>query len=327
MIDPFDHRGKVLRQAVAAHPDSWSADGAPFTSLPTPGTAMANGNVSVAVLLTNADLPPLGSSYAAVAVCGRVPIWQPQFYSSQDQHLGVCLRLFANGSYEVVDAALPKEKMDNVLVLASGILPAHAMPVLDTWHYLSLSFSDDSAIAMIDASVKIAIGPGQMRVSAGGYGLGSLWHTAAFDDVTLDTTEFHSMTPGSWLLDILPGEQMVSNFTGWAGFVLDLSQMSDESLSVHRLGRFKTRGNQGRHQLDIIDSVTRKSMLPNGTVSVDYSSCNRTDALGFCYSSNIIPAAKLATGAVYYVLSSEVASADAFLRYTPLLIICIMPLL
>ena len=303
--DPLGVRGQVLRQAVPASPGSnaWlGRDGLPFTSLPGPGAAFANGNISASVLLTAADLPPAGgAAAAAVSVCGRVPIWQPASYASQTSHLGVCLWLWANGTWAVVDAAL--QGADRTL--ASGALAQGS--VVGQWHALALSFADDSCAALIDGVAVASVASG-LRVAAGTYGLGTLWHTASFDDVLLNTTSGRAAAAGSWLYDILPGEQLQSNFSGWTGFVLDLRAPGSVSLTVRGLGRFRARGNSLTHALDVVDAATNASVLAGGPASVDFATCV-TDSLGFCYGA---ASATLAAGRVYFVLSQEASGGDAF---------------
>jgi hypothetical protein len=299
-------RGQVLRQAVPASPgaNAWlGRDGLPFTSLPAPGVAIANGNISADVLITRADLPDGGEAAAAVSVCGRVPVWQPANYASQSAHLGVCLWLWANGTWAVVDAAL--EGADRTL--AAGALAGGGGGVVGAWHSLALAFADDSLGASIDGTVVAAV-PAGLRVAAGTYGLGTLWHTASFDAVRLDATAGHAAQAASWLLDVLPGEQLRSNVSAWAGFALDLRAPGSADLAVSGVGRFRARGNTGAHALDIVDAATNASVLAGGAVTVDFATCT-TDALGFCYAAG---AATLAAGRVYYVLSREAAGGDAF---------------
>jgi len=147
-------------------------------------------------------------------------------------------------------------------------------------------------------------------VAAGSYGLGTLWHTASFDAVRLDASAGHAAQPASWLFDVLPGEQLLGNFSGWAGFALDLRAPGSVDLAVSGIGRFRTRGNAGTHALDIVDAATNASVLAGGAVSVDFATCV-TDVLGFCYGV-VAPAATLRAGRVYYVLSRESAGGDAF---------------
>ena len=301
--DPLGARGQVLRQAVPASPgaNAWlGRDGLPFTSLPAPGAALANGNISADVLIMAADLPGGGEAAAAASVCGRVPIWQPANYASQTAHLGICLWLWANGMWAVVDAALAGADR----TLASGALGGG---VVGAWHSLALAFADDSLAASIDGAAVAAV-PSGLRAAAGTYGLGTLWHTAGFDAVRLDASAGHAARADSWLLDVLPGEQLASNFTGWAGFVLDLRAPGSSDLAVRGVGRFKARGNAGAHALDIVDAATNASVLAGGAATVDLAAC-ASDALGFCYAA---ATAALRAGRVYYVLSREAAGGDAF---------------
>lgn len=304
--DPLNQKGKCLKQAVPAYPNPWlGQDGLPFTSLPAPGTTFANGNLSASVLLTTSDLPPKGSSAASVSLCGRVPIWQPADYASQDAHLGVCLWLFANGTWSLIDAEIEKSAD---LVLASGVLTSGS--VLDSWHTLSLAFVDDKVSARVDGII-VAADTSGMRRSSGSYGLGTGWHIAYFDDIFFNTS---MSTPfigdSSFLFDILPGEAIVNNVTGWAGFELDLTNPSSQTFSINALGRFKVRGNSATHSLDIIDASSLKSILTGGPTTIDFSNC-QTDANGFCYGS--ISPVSCVLGKKYYFISSEVAGGDSFL--------------
>jgi len=249
-------------------------------------------------------VPPAGGAGgAAVSVCGRVPVWQPANYASQSAHLGVCLWLWGNGTWAVVDAALAGADR----TLAAGALAGAA---LGTWHSLALAFADDSLAAYIDGALVSAV-PSGLRAAAGAYGLGTLWHTASFDAVRLDATAGHAARGDSWLFDVLPGEALLANVTGWAGFALDLTAPGSADLAVAGVGRFRARGNSRAHALDIVDAATRASVLPGGAVTVDLAAC-ATDALGFCYAALAGAPAALAAGRVYYVVSREAAGGDAF---------------
>jgi hypothetical protein len=107
----------------------------------------------------------------------------------------------------------------------------------------------------------------------------------------------------------------VSNFSGWAGFALDLTAPGSAPLAVTALGRFRTRNNSAVHALDIFDAATGASVLPAGAASADLSpaGCPASDLLGFCYGEVPGGPAVLAPGRVYYVASHEVAGGDAFL--------------
>jgi len=305
--DPLGKKGQCLKQAVPSSPgaNAWlGQDGLPFTSLPAPGTTFANGLLSASILLTSADLPAGGPSSAAASICGRVPVWQPADYASQEAHLGVCLWLWANGTWAVVDAELEKAQD---LTLASGTLSRGS--VLDSWHSLSLSFINEQVTASIDEII-VAANISGMRRSSGGYGLGTLWHVAYFDDIFFNTT-LPYLGGSSFLFDILPGEAIVNNVTGWGGFELDLTGPSSTSFSVSALGRFKVRGNSASHTLDLIDASSLKSILSGALPTVDFSSCI-TDATGFCYGALSSPAT-LTAGKKYFFVSSETKGSDAFL--------------
>lgn len=315
--DPLSQRGGVLKQAVPANPgtNSWlhasrGGEGLPFTSLPTPGTAFANGNVSAAVLITAADLPPSGA-LAAVSVCGRVPIWQPAAWISNATFLGVCLTLYSDASWSVLDTTITGGSR----TIASGPLPGTSPPAVGAWHTLALAFVDDTVAVLVDGIlVQSAAG---LRSASGAYGLGSRFHVAYFDSLRLDATSGHGRTPGSWLYDVLPGEVLTTNFTGRAGFVIDLTAPGTLPLVVSALGRFRARGNSRSHALDVIDAATGVSVLAGGAVTVDMSpaGCPATDLLGFCYAALPNPAT-LAAGGRFYVVSSEAAGGDAFVTIT-----------
>ena len=299
MDDPLGERGQVLRQAVPASVggNAWlRADGIPFTSLPGPGTTFANGNISASILLIAADL----GGAAGLSICGRVPIWQPANFASQTAHLGVCLWLMVNGSWSVVETQLSGTSSTH----AAGALPGGS--VLGAWHSLALAFADDALEARVDGAVVASVASG-LRSASGAYGLGTLWHRAHFDDVVLDATNGHAMNSASWLFDIVPGEALQSNASGWLGFALDLTAPGSVDLAVQGLGRFKARGNGGVHALDIVDAATRASVLAGGRPTVDMAAC-ATDALGFCYAAGT---ATLSAGRVYFVVSQEAAGGDA----------------
>jgi hypothetical protein len=172
---------------------------------------------NINALLTSADLPAGGPSSAAASICGRVPVWQPADYASHEAHLGVCLWLWANGTWAVVDAELEKAQD---LTLASGTLSRGS--VLDSWHSLSLSFINEQVTASIDEII-VAANISGMRRSSGGYGLGTLWHVAYFDDIFFNTT-LPYLGGSSFLFDILPGEAIVNNVTQNSSLVRNTCQ-------------------------------------------------------------------------------------------------------
>jgi hypothetical protein len=150
-----------------------------------------------------------------------------------------------------------------------------------------------------------------MRRSSGSYGLGTGWHVAYFDDIFFNTsisTPF--LADSSFLFDILPGEAVVNNITGWAGFELDLTNPSSQTFTINALGRFRVRGNSATHSLDVIDASSLKSILTGGPTTIDFSNC-QTDANGFCYGS--ISPVSCISGKKYFFISTEVAGEDSFL--------------
>ena len=306
--DPLGVRGNVLRQSAPISPHSWlssSGDGIPFTSLPAPGTAFANGRFSVDTLVMAGDAVTNG---AFVSVCGRVPIWQPADFHVTTAFLGVCLGLnVTSGSWTLTETTLAAGKSTQ---LAYGSLGTTATGV---WHTLTLSFIDDTATAVIDGNLVASVTEGTLHTATGGFGFGSAWHRAYFDRVSLDSSVGHAVTPKSWLFDVLPGEILVNNFTGWAGFVLDLRLPTTTPLNVAALGRFRARGNLHPHKLDILDAATGLSVLTE-PVTVDFETCV-TDLLGFCYTSLPSPVA-LSAGKRFYIVSYETAGEDAFVAMT-----------
>jgi hypothetical protein len=301
--DPLNSRGNVLRQAARGAPRAWlgGSDGAPFTSLPAPGTAFANAAFSVDALVMPADVP--ATNDASVSACGRVPIWQPANFRRGADRPGVCLNLNASGPWALVEVTLAGART----VLAAGSLGA---PAAGAWHTLALSFSDDEVTASIDGAVVATVAPGALHVAAGGFGFGSGFHAAAFDAVRLGAAAGHAdRAASSWLYDALPGEALSSNFTGWAGFVLDLRAPGTAGVPVAALGRFRARGNARAHALDVIDAATGASVL-SAPATVDFATC-ATDVLGFCAAA-VAPPVVLAAGGRYYVVSREEAGGDAF---------------
>lgn len=307
--DPLSARGNVLLQASLGAPHAWlgGSDGAPFTSLPAPGTALANAAFSVDALVMREDSPVTND--ASVSVCGRVPIWQPANFRSGTDVPGVCLWLNASGPWQLVEQVLGGARN----VLAVGLIDNAA----SVWHKLGLSFADDAVEAFIDGAMVANISQGTLRVSAGGFGFGSGYHAAAFDAVSLAPSPGHAdaAAAGSWLFDVLPGEALVSNFTGWAGFVLDLNAPDSSDVVVASLGRFRVRNNSRTHELDVLDAATGASVLPGARPVINFGTC-ASDALGFCAASIPSGPARLSAGARYYVVSREEAGGDAFIAIT-----------
>ena len=204
--------------------------------------------------------------------------------------------------------------------LTRGALPGGA-PV-GAWHAFALAFSEDACIAYVDGA-QVGFSRG-LASTAGAYGLATLFHTASFDAVALAATAGRPQAGGyppgasSWLLDVLPGNAVVSNVSGWVGFSLDLTA-APAPLAVAGVGRFRAPGNAGAHAVDIVDAATRRSVLPAPlTVRMDAAGCAHADVLGFCYAAVTVaggaPLPALAPGRVYYVVSEETAGGDAWLR-------------
>ena len=120
------------------------------------------------------------------------------------------------------------------------------------------------------------------------------------------------------LFDILPGESSPnSTFSGFAGFVLDLTAPGSSPLTLTRLGRFRVRGNSRAHRMDVVSASTGASVLPSGaplpSVDLSPSGCPASDTLGFCYSEALAAPVTLHPGQVYYIVCEEAAGGDAFL--------------
>jgi hypothetical protein len=284
-------------------------------------------NVSVAALLLQQDAAEAEpGAPLAVALCARVPIWQPVNFASSSAHLGICLQLSIQPPFSSSSPAswqlLETTLSSGSTVLAAGNLSgSSSLPALGSWHSLSLALLDDSAEARLDGALvaSIASGSGALHSSSGVVGLGTLWHTAHFDELALQPHSralLPGFTPGSWLHDVLPGEQAWSNYSGWAGFVLALTAPGSSAIQVRALGRFRVRGNSRVHALDVLDAATLLSVLPGGQpVPVDLSpaGCPASDLLGFCYSEDLPEPAVLLPGHTYFVVSQETAGGDAFL--------------
>jgi hypothetical protein len=153
---------------------------------------------------------------------------------------------------------------------------------------------------------------------AGVTGFGTGWNTAYFDELTLDAAPVHPRLASSYLYDILPGEQTLSNLTGWAGLALDLTEspkcapslgVQQRALSVVALGRFLSSGNKDVHMMDIRRASDGSSLLQSPAF-VNMSSCS-SDILGFCYSTTFSTPVTLTVGDTYYIVSQESAGADS----------------
>ena len=140
------------------------------------------------------------------------------------------------------------------------------------------------------------------------------------EPAVLDASPGHLRTPGSFLFDILPGETLINNASGWGGMALDLSaspacapsptrNVTQSPLSITSLGRFLSRGNVNTHLMDILRASDGSSVLPNGPVSVTLADCS-SDLLGFCYSPPFSLPVTLPVGDVYYIVAEEVANGD-----------------
>lgn len=96
--------------------------------------------------------------------------------------------------------------------------------------------------------------------------------------------------------------QGVFGQTSWMGMKF---QVGSSPLVITSLGRIHIAGNNGTHQLKLVDAATGKD-LPNSQVNVSMSGGTANQ---FKYSSLAAPVA-LNPGSVYYLVSSETAGGD-----------------
>lgn len=81
-------------------------------------------------------------------------------------------------------------------------------------------------------------------------------------------------------------------------------------LVVERLGRFKSVGNSGMHQLGVARGSDGSWLLkPSAATAVSMRDCT-PDMLGFCYGPKLPTPLSLPQGELYYIVSSETAGGD-----------------
>lgn len=325
-----DGGARFCRQAVPMKPggNAWTHrhNGWPITTLPS-GSNHANVIVSV-----EAQMLPTQDSAAAVSVCGRVPIWSPAACPGRSGYmefaLGICLTVMAPGgvsswpslhqehqellNWRITEAQGEYHGCQNFKILATGSLPAGAK--VEDWRTLALSFSDGTVDAAIDGAT-VAKGLSVVQ-PAGVAGFGTAWNIGHFKNLSVAANPKHKQQEHSFIFDVLPSIVTWNNYTGWAGFILDLSKdnlgNSFPTVKVSQLGRFKSVNNSRVHSLAIFRRDDGTQM--GATLSVDMVACV-TDMLGFCYSSFDEPVT-LAHDDIYYIVSSEEDGGDSFVEMT-----------
>ena len=218
---------KVCRQAVPANPggNAWTHrhNAWPVTTLPS-GSNLANLDISIrAKMIPNAGV-------SSVAVCGRIPIWSPSACQEKtdDNHgwaPGVCLAVIASGTsltWRLTEAhnMYNKGACKNFTVLASGESVAGAA---GDWRNLSLSFDDSEVTASIDGVAMPSARKVHTSMPAGVAGFATAWNIAHFTNFLITPHADHPATPGSFIFDVLPSEVTISDFSGWAGMIMDLT--------------------------------------------------------------------------------------------------------
>ena len=150
-----------------------------------------------------------------------------------------------------------------------------------------------------------------MPTGVAGFGTG--WNVGLFSNLSLYNHPKHPAMPNSFIFDLIASETVISNFTGLAGMILDLSQgrYGGPTMLASRLGRFKSAGNKMMHTIGVYDATSCRWVGSNVTVDMR---CY-PDALGFCYSSKLATAVKLQSGSKYYIVSSE-TNGEAFVAMT-----------
>ena len=104
--------------------------------------------------------------------------------------------------------------------LANGTLKTRGDPgSTGDWYLLGLGFSNDNVVASIGGQV---VAHTTTTMTAGVVAVGSAWNTAFFRELSVKPSETHAVSDKSFLYDILPSSTAVSNFSGWAGLILDL---------------------------------------------------------------------------------------------------------
>ena len=336
---------KVCKAAVPQNPgpNAWThrVNGWPITTTPS-GSNFAN----VVVEATATIEPGGGGAVFASTICGRVPIFAPALCKPTDFALGVCLTIMMDNPHATVPTSgaapggvaagsltwrlteaqnqlnQPNASRASVAGARSSGSRSHGCNVLTTLatgtieggggfdsHRMKLKFSEGTVFAYIDGK---AVGSSNVTMTAGVAALGTAWNTALFDAFAYTPHPDHPPTPGSFLYDVLPSQTTINNITGYAGFALNLSALAPTHppLVVARLGRFKSVGNTGVHQLGVARGSDGSWLLePSAATAVSMDACT-PDMLGFCYSQKLAAPLLLPQGELYYIVSSETAGGD-----------------
>lgn len=309
---------KVVRQCVERLPDAWAREQSPFTFM-TSGTNWMNYEVAISasfgeILSDGEDQPALPRSLAPdlanapgggyLRLCGRVPVWPlpalnvslPNVSVHDSPATGLCLTLLLDGSwtFQEFNGMAAERRM-----LGSGTVTPRL------WHQLGLRFDGCAAVATVDGAVTMAT----TSLNGGVSGFGSGRHFAYFDDFSLASTR--ERFPGSFLLDLSPGQRLRDDFEGWLGTILDLSQ-EPAGCEILALGRYAAPGNSGVHDMMVFRESDGQRMLRRAA-TVAMATCV-PDINGFCYSEVLPEPLVLPPGEVYYVVSEERRFGDGWLE-------------
>ncbi|MCX6878378.1 MAG: discoidin domain-containing protein [Verrucomicrobia bacterium] len=154
-----DGKGRCLQQVIGRRPIEWIYTPDPVTFLGDP--SWVNQTISVQARFLTATADPQAFVAVLVRVVNKVmgvKVWNAH-----------ALRLYATGNWELRAG----EK-----VLAQG----HVMAPGDTWHRLQLKAERRRLIAHIDHTEVVSI---ESKMTSGMVGLGSGWHQAQFDDLSV----------------------------------------------------------------------------------------------------------------------------------------------
>ena len=168
------------------------------------------------------------------------------------------------------------------------------------WRRIEMSFAAYQLEISVDG-VSLTGQPAPVTLGSGTSGVGSSWANVVFDNLTL--TANAESTPGSFLFDCLPGQELV-NLTGWAGMAVE----AKATVAITRLGRYKTLGNRQTHAMGIFRASDHAAMLPSGSRPAVGMSCE-ADLLGFCWTAPFAPV-HLVPGATYYIVAEETTDGD-----------------
>ena len=294
--------GNVLLQGAPTNPgkNAWShftnIRRSPFTSMPS-GTNWMNTKFSVHARLLEPSIEEPESD--SIMVCGRVPVWPPGNGSPSVSYgghnitvpLGVCLAWQRSGDWVLTESATARSGR----VIASGKHAAAA-----GWRRIEMSFAAYQLEISVDG-VSLTGQPAPVTLGSGTSGVGSSWANVVFDNLTL--TANAESTPGSFLFDCLPGQELV-NLTGWAGMAVE----AKATVAITRLGRYKTLGNRKTHAMGIFRASDHAAMLPSGSRPAVGMSCE-ADLLGFCWTAPFAPV-NLVPGETYYIVAEETTDGD-----------------